>query len=316
MRFKLFPYVIALAALAVSASAASYSVYGLSKLFAGASSAVIVMAASLEFAKLVVASVLYQYWTNLNVYIRTYLFAAVFVLIIITSGGIYGFLSGAYQDTADKSELMSKHLDILQTKQHRYIDRLDDVEFTIKETTSALANPTKIQYVDSESGQLVTTTSSRQRRSLESRLVDAKLELKSISDSISVYDVRIIELQSGNDVARELGPLKYMAGLLNKPMESIINWFMILIIFVFDPLAIVLVVVANMAFMKSKPEITSEIENIKEPIIIKPVAKNHTDDILSEVLDVLSQQHVSIYGPTEISKIQKLKEQLHGKEKQ
>ena len=74
MKAKLFPYIIALSALAVSASAATYSVYGLSKLFAGASLAVMIMAGSLEFAKLVIASVLYQYWNKLNKYIRIYLF--------------------------------------------------------------------------------------------------------------------------------------------------------------------------------------------------------------------------------------------------
>ena len=130
MKAKLFPYIIALSALAVSASAATYSVYGLSKLFAGASLAVMIMAGSLEFAKLVIASVLYQYWNKLNKYIRIYLFMAVLVLITITSGGIYGFLSGAYQETANQSELISKNLNILETKQNRYISRLNDLEVT------------------------------------------------------------------------------------------------------------------------------------------------------------------------------------------
>ena len=108
MRKRIFPLVIALSALAVSGSAAFYSVFGLSKLFAGASTQVIIMAGSLEFAKLVVASLLYQYWDTINKALRTYLSIACFILIIITSGGIYGFLSGAYQDTATKSELLDK----------------------------------------------------------------------------------------------------------------------------------------------------------------------------------------------------------------
>ena len=96
MKRKLFPLVIALSALAVSGSAAFYSVFGLSKLFAGASTQVIIMAGRLEFAKLVVASLLYQYWDSINKVLRSYLAAACFILIIITSGGIYGYLSGAY----------------------------------------------------------------------------------------------------------------------------------------------------------------------------------------------------------------------------
>ena len=93
MRERLFPFVIALSALSVAGSAAFYSVFGLSKLFAGASTQVIIMAGSLEFAKLVCASLLYQYWDTINKALKGYLMVAVFTLMIITSGGIYGFLS-------------------------------------------------------------------------------------------------------------------------------------------------------------------------------------------------------------------------------
>ena len=103
MKNKLLPYLIALSALSVSASAAFYSVYGLSMLFAGASLQVIIMASALEASKLVVASLLYQYWDELNKFIKIYLTIAVFILMAITSGGIYGFLSGAYQETANQS---------------------------------------------------------------------------------------------------------------------------------------------------------------------------------------------------------------------
>ena len=92
---RIFPFIIALSALSVSASAAVYSVTGLSMLFAGASTAVMIMAASLEVAKLVIASLLYQYWNKLNKVLRIYLTIAATVLILITSAGIYGYLSSA-----------------------------------------------------------------------------------------------------------------------------------------------------------------------------------------------------------------------------
>ena len=96
LKSRIFPTIIALSALSVSASAAFYSVSGLSKLFAGASLAVIIMASSLEISKLVTASLLYQYWDKLNKILRTYLTIATIVLVLITSMGIYGFLSAAY----------------------------------------------------------------------------------------------------------------------------------------------------------------------------------------------------------------------------
>ena len=102
LRANIFPTIIALSALSVSASAAFYSVSGLSKLFAGATFEVIIMAGSLEVAKLVIASLLYQYWNTINKYLRTYLTIAAVILVLITSMGIYGFLSAAYQETYQK----------------------------------------------------------------------------------------------------------------------------------------------------------------------------------------------------------------------
>tara|TARA_R110000737_G_scaffold173859_1_gene199347 strand:+ start:1242 stop:2177 length:936 start_codon:yes stop_codon:yes gene_type:complete len=245
---KLFPYVIALSALSVSASAALYSVVGLSKLFAGAKIQVMIMAGSLEFAKLVIASVLYQYWEKTNAFIKAYLMIALIILITITSGGIYGYLSGAYQETSNQSEFMEKEVAIIDSKRVRFEEQRSDYQTSIKTWTEALANPTQIQYVDKESGQLVTTTSSRQRRTLESELKEAKINLSAVTDSISVLDMKILDMELNNEAARELGPLKYMAKLFDKSMDEIINWFMVMIIFVFDPLAIILVVIANQAF--------------------------------------------------------------------
>ena len=109
-----FPSIIALSALSVSASAAFYSVSGLSKLFAGASFEVIIMAGSLEVSKLVIASLLYQYWSTINKYLRTYLTIAATILVIITSMGIYGFLSAAYQETYQKLKVQENEISFLE----------------------------------------------------------------------------------------------------------------------------------------------------------------------------------------------------------
>ena len=113
---KLFPLIIAFSAILVSLSAAFYSVSGLSKLFAGAAFAVIIMATSLEIAKLVIASLLYQYRKNLPKILKWYLSLACFILILITSMGIYGFLSAAYQETAAKSGNIDSQIALIETK--------------------------------------------------------------------------------------------------------------------------------------------------------------------------------------------------------
>ena len=110
------PFLIGFSAISVSGSAAFYSVFGLSKLFAGASMEVIIMAGSLEVAKLVTASLLYQYWDKINKILRTYLSIATIILVIITSMGIYGFLSAAYQDTFNQLTYVENEKKFIQQK--------------------------------------------------------------------------------------------------------------------------------------------------------------------------------------------------------
>ena len=265
---RFFPFLIGLAALLVSGSAAFYSVFGLSKLFAGASTQVIIMAGSLEFAKLVCASLLYQYWGTINKWLRAYLSIAVFVLILITSGGIYGFLSGAYQETATKSEFLDKSLVVLQTKQNRFEEQKTDLTLektqlntTISDLRTSLSNPTSVSYWDENSQSVITTTSSSTRRALQSELKttiedrdNINLKLEAVMDSVMRIDTELLDLEIGNEEQRELGPLKYLAETTGKPMGQVVNWFLLLIIFVFDPLAIAMVIAANFAFAQIPKE--------------------------------------------------------------
>ena len=301
MKERIFPFIIALSALSVSASAAFYSVFGLAHLFAGASTQVIIMAGALEVAKLVVASLLYQYWDTINKLLRAYFVIATFTLMVITSGGIYGYLSGAYQETATQSEFLDKQVAIIDQKRTRFIEQRDDLKITVKELTTALSNPTMIQYVDKESGQLVTTTSSRQRKLLESRLNASKIDLNIVTDSISALDIRVLDTQIGNESARELGPLKYMATLTGQPMATIVNWFMMLIIFVFDPLAIAMVVAANMAFaqIKGVARDPKDYEVYKPKVITKEIIKEvpvEVEKIVEKEIPVPSLEANRILG--------------------
>ncbi len=285
MKKRLFPLLIALSALAVSGSAAFYSVFGLSKLFAGASIQVIIMAGSLEFAKLVVASLLYQYWDTINRVLKLYLAIAVFVLMVITSGGIYGFLSGAYQETATKSELLDKSLAILNQKQTRFQETKEDLNLektqlnnSIAELRVSLSNPTSVSYYDKEAEQVITTTSSSARRALQSELKNTiadrdtiNIRLEAILDSISVTDMALLDKEIDNEAERELGPLKYLSETTGYPMGQVVNWFLLLIIFVFDPLAIALVVAANFAFAQIKPRKDEEFITQKNEVKTKDI---------------------------------------------
>lgn len=262
---RIFPFMIALSALSVSLSAAFYSVTGLSKLFAGASLEVMIMAGSLEAAKLVIASLLYQYRNTLPKLLKGYLTTAAAVLILITSMGIYGFLSAAYQETAAKSGMVDGEVALVETKRDNVNKQLEvynaekeSIDEAVADLRSGLANNV-IQYKDPETGQLITTTSSSTRAELVrqldqaiSRQSDLNAKVDDLNTQLFEYETEILEIQSNSDVAGELGPLKYLSGLTGWPMDKIINILLLTIIFVFDPLAIALVVAANYAFEQLK----------------------------------------------------------------
>jgi len=260
----IFPLIVALTALSVSASAAFYSVTGLSKLFAGATTEVIIMASSLELAKLVIASLLYRYWSNLNKVLRTYLTIACLVLVLITSMGIYGFLSSAYQDTyselaivENKKEFLNKKIDFYEKDLARYDKELETILININNLSTAKARSIQVRDTSSSTG-VRNTISTSELRLAQKRIAiedENKNKVQSLrqktSDSLQKYKLEVLDLSNNSETAGELGPLKYLSGLTGAPMDKIINILLLVIIFVFDPLAISLVVAANFAFEKA-----------------------------------------------------------------
>jgi hypothetical protein len=288
---KLFPYIIALSALAVSASAAFYSVSGIMKLFAGASLAVGIMAGSLEVAKLVIASLLYQYWTELNKFLRTYLTIAAFVLILITSAGIYGFLSSAYQETANRAGIVDQKILALETKKKLYEGTREGI-YKEKESLSglkeSLSKGSTTQFTDRK-GNLVVRSNNASIKQIESASKsDEKLsgKLDAVNDSIFSLENKILEVKTSSTVSSELGPLKYLSGLTGQPMDKIINWFLLVIIFVFDPLAIALVIAANFAFgRKEQQELTEEDKEWLEAPLVEEEEEWDEDHAMDQVLN-------------------------------
>ena len=258
MKFRTL--LLGLSALFVAFNAAFFSVSGLSKLFAGASLSVIVMASSLELAKLITAGYLYNYWEKINKSFRLYLSGAVLILILITSLGIYGFLTSAFQDTFNQFSIKEKQLAFLQQKEKFWGDdviRYDEELKRISNNISTLSNAKSqsIQVRDtSVVGGVRTTISTSELRISQKRIsveeenrkgVQAKREVA--ADSLQTIQLKILDVESSEGVSSELGPLEYLSGLLDRPMDVIINWFILIIIFVFDPLAVALVIAFNNA---------------------------------------------------------------------
>ena len=265
MKFRTL--LLGLSALFVAFNAAFFSVSGLSKLFAGASLSVILMASSLEAAKLITAGYLYNYWEKINKAFRIYLSIGVVILILITSLGIYGFLTAAFQDTFNIYSITEKQRTFLQQKEKfwaddvaRYDVELSRISDNIATLSNAKASSIQVRDTTSTTGfrNTISTTElrlSQQRIAVEEdnrKEVQAKREVA--ADSLQSIQLKILDLDTDTEVSSELGPLQYLSGLLDKPMDQIINWFILIIIFVFDPLAVALVVAFNNALKIDKGE--------------------------------------------------------------
>lgn len=307
----LFPFIISFTALSVSSSAAFYSVSGLSKLFAGASFEVIVMAGSLEVAKLVIASLLYQYWSTINKGLRVYLTVATFILVLITSMGIYGFLSAAYQDTYRQLTIKNNQTAFLTQKKDfynkdviRYDEELERISGNISTLSNAKASSIQVRDTTSSTGfrQTISTTElrlSQKRIDVEEnnrKAVQAKRE--QVADSLQKYQLAILELENNTDVAGELGPLEYLSKLTNTSMDKIINYLLLVIIFVFDPLAISLVIAANFAFEQAYPK--------KKEEEIEEVEETEEVEEEEEKIEDIEVEH-EIITPSDLSEEERLK---------
>ena len=301
----MFPFLIAFAALSISVSAAFYSVSGLSKLFAGAEFAVILMAGSLEFAKLVTASLLYQYWGIINKTLRTYLSIATVILVLITSMGIYGFLSAAYQETYSKLSVVENQkgfiqqkIDFYQNDVTRYDTEIERISSNISTLSNAKASTIQVRDTSVSGGfrQTISTTELRMAQSRinieeeNRKLAQSKRTIA--SDSLQKFQLQVLELDNNTEVAGELGPLQYLSSLTGYSMDKIINVLLLIIIFVFDPLAISLVIAANFAFDKAYPKKKYKENLYEEKVEIKDNSNIWPEDYTEEDekrMDVIGQ---------------------------
>ena len=229
-RSKNFHIYLGIAALLIAGSAALFSVFGLSKLFAGAALSVIIMAGSLEFGKLVTAAFLYRYWDKINLFQKTYLMTAVITLVLITSAGIFGYLSNAYQGATVTFE---KQSNALIANEDRLDQLLEDKEF-LKEELEVQVNDLPDNYI---------TAKRKLREEHNPRIQSVNDEILRVKGEIGELKVELVE--TGVDV----GPAIYLARTFGTDVDSVVKFFIFILIFVFDPLAVMLVVAFNQALL-------------------------------------------------------------------
>ena len=283
MRFKI-KYLMLGLALSVAGCAAYFSVWGLSQLFAGASTAVIIMASVLEIGKIMTTTALHTYWNNLAKGLRAYLTLSVVVLMIITSAGIYGFLSNAYQSTANKLEIHEGELNVLGGKKQVFEKNVVDNQKIIESKSKRIDQLSGLRAT--QEARLDGSNSNKARSGVRGDISNANSEIQKLtadidelnaknvvlSDSISKYNTKALKMKAGSSVAAEVGPLKYIAQLTGIPMAKVVNYLILLLIFVFDPLAVALILITNRVFQLESgqyiPEPDLEKKN-KESLLAK-----------------------------------------------
>ncbi len=224
---RLFPYLVGLAAFLVAGSAAFYSVFGLSKLFSGAAIAVVIMAGSLEFAKLVTASFLYRYWDEINKLMKSYLIIGVVTLVVITSAGIFGFLSNAYQGATASFE---KESTALLYKQDR-LDQLTEDKKFLKEELDVAVSELPDNY---------RTAKRKLREEYQPKINQINEDMMNLKQEVG--DLKIALVETGVDV----GPAIFLARIFDTDVDTVVKYFIFMLIAVFDPLAVVLVISYNL----------------------------------------------------------------------
>ena len=228
---KSFPKLVGLSALLIAGSAAFFSVFGLSKLFAGASLAVIIMAGSLEFGKLVAASFLYRYWDKINIAHRFYMTIATVILILITSAGIFGFLSNAYQGATVSFE---KETTALLYKEDRLEQLKEDKVFLKEELEAAVA----------ELPDNYRTAKRKLREEYQPKINKINDDIINLKSEVGDLKVQIIE------TGVEVGPAIYLARVFDTDVDTVVKFFIFILIFVFDPMAVIFVISYNVTLLE------------------------------------------------------------------
>jgi len=268
MKEKFLPWFLLFCALGLSGTAAYYSVVGLAVVFAGVAIPVIIMGAFLEISKIAIATYLHDKWKETYGVLKIYMTIALVTLSIITSLGIYGLLSTGFQENIAKIEIGEKQVENVEVKKKRFEEI--KVELTKEKTTldgditklrDGLSNNTTTQTVDKKTGQIITRANNANRKSFEGQLKEAQIRRDTISkkidafnDSITRLDVDILNMESEEINGGELGTIKYLSELLGWDIKKTANFFILILIFVFDPLAITLVIATNQAFKNKRKE--------------------------------------------------------------
>ena len=295
----MFKYILGLSALLLASCAAFFSVKGIALLFAASFYSVAIMSGSLEIAKLVTASYLYRYWKDINKILKNYMLCAIILLMGITSLGIFGFLSDAFQRNFSQYSLNLNKIQSLKSQQNFYLSQIDFNKNKLKDLIEL--QKTYQTSLDNAVKQDVTTTktidggffsSAKTEKVTDIKLVESKnkivegsqsninnlfSQISTVTSNLQNLEKQsldnsqeIMKLESDNSKG-EIGTFKFVAEAFGLKIENAVRIFIILIVIVFDPLAVCLVIAYNSIIKKIENQEAPKPEQNIQNIIKKPL---------------------------------------------
>jgi len=297
-----FKHIVLFTSLLIAGCAAYFSVYGIGLLFSGATIAAMVMASSLELGKLVTTSWLFRYWNKANILMRTYMIIAIFALMGITSLGVFGFLTAAFQKSSLETELSVNKIVTLETQKLEEKSKMEATKKSIDKIyalrssqesrltevlTNALIarNPIQLQNIQNQINDQI--------GDLNKQLDAENDKLKTSSDKMSKLDESIFKLKVDNSQKKDITTFKFVADQFNTTIQNVVKWFISVLIAVFDPLAVILLLAYNIS--SNKVYDTGEDTNVIEK-------DQPTDDTVNKQSDPIVVEKI-VEKPVEVEKV-------------
>ena len=314
MKEKFLPWFLLFCALGLSGTAAYYSVVGLSVVFVGVALPVIIMGSFLEVSKIAIATYLHDKWKETYGVLKIYLTIALITLSLITSLGIYGLLSTGFQGNIAKLEINNKRIKNIEVKKERFDEikvelqkEKNTLDKDISKLRDGLSNNTTTQTVDRQTGQLITRANNANRKSFEDQLKlttenrdKISNRIDDMNDSITKLDIEILDMESTELEGSELGSIKYISEISGWDVKKVANMFILLLIFVFDPLAITLVIATNQAFKNSRKKEEETTPQVTPQVIPQVTPQVDIDELSKEAGRIeLEDIQKEKYVPTE-----------------
>jgi cell division protein FtsL len=258
---------VGFSAVIIAGCAAFFSVTGLGVLFAGASTSVMVMAGSLEFAKLVAATYLKQTWDDIKGFNKWYLTISVGILMIITSAGIFGYLSNAFQQQSLQLQQVDREVAVWQTKIDQNTTQITQLSTQITESNT---NQGKILDGGKVNSRLLRSVDNRDREIGKLNDKIGKLQEANAKNTEEINKIKIANI----DLEKEIGGFRFVAEAFGIELKNVVKFFIFLIVIVFDPLAIALIIAFNGLVMKREEE---KVPSMYEVYGETPILKSEKD---------------------------------------